>query len=122
MLTNQGIELTADVSIFIPVYKESNQLANMLKELSSQNVVKEIFVTVDDPTDEFAQKIKNIEDKNVKVIINKERIGKANALNSTVKLSSAKVLLFLDSDVQISPDQDFLRKIIMEPSKPTFLI
>jgi cellulose synthase/poly-beta-1,6-N-acetylglucosamine synthase-like glycosyltransferase len=106
--------LTVDVSIFIPVYKESNQLANMLKELSSQNVEKEIFVTVDEPTVEFAKEIKNIEDKNVKVIINKERLGKANALNSNVKLSSAKVLLFLDSDVQISPDQDFLRKIIME--------
>jgi len=86
----------------------------MLKELSDQNVEKEIFVTVDEPTEEFSQEIKNIEDKNVKVIINKDRLGKANALNSTVKLSSAKALLFLDSDVQISPDQDFLRKIIME--------
>ncbi len=86
----------------------------MLKELSSQNVEKEIFVTVDEPTDRFTQEIKKIEDKNVKVIINQERLGKANALNSTVKLSSAKVLLFLDSDVQISSDQDFLRKIIME--------
>ena len=106
--------MTVDVSIFIPVYKESNQLASMLKELSDQNVEKEIFVTVDEPTEEFSQEIKNIEDKNVKVIINKDRLGKANALNSTVKLSSAKALLFLDSDVQISPDQDFLRKIIME--------
>ena len=106
--------MAVDVSIFIPVYKESNQLASMLKELSSQNVEKEIFVTVDEPSEEFSQEIKNIDNKNVKVIINKERLGKANALNSTVKLSSAKVLLFLDSDVQISPDQDFLRKIIME--------
>ena len=86
----------------------------MLKELSSQNVEKEIFVTVDEPTEEFSQELNNIEDKNVKVIINKDRLGKANALNTTVKLSSAKALLFLDSDVQISPDQDFLRKIIME--------
>ena len=62
----------------------------------------------------FLQEIKNIENKNVKFIINKERVGKANAVNSTVKLSSGKVLLFLDSDVQISSDPDFLRKIIME--------
>jgi glycosyltransferase involved in cell wall biosynthesis len=39
-----------DISIFIPVYKESNQLASMLNELSSQNVTKEIFVTVDEST------------------------------------------------------------------------
>ena len=63
---------------------------------------------------EFSEKIKTLENDNVKFIVNKERIGKANALNSTVKLSSGKVLLFLDSDVQISGDPDFLRKIIME--------
>ena len=50
----------------------------------------------------------------LKFIVNKQRIGKANALNNTTKLSSGKVLLFLDSDVQISHDTDFLRKIIME--------
>ena len=52
--------------------------------------------------------------RNVQFIVNKERIGKANALNSTVKLSTGKVLLFLDSDVGIPNDPDYLRKIIME--------
>jgi cellulose synthase/poly-beta-1,6-N-acetylglucosamine synthase-like glycosyltransferase len=55
--------------------------------------------------------------ENVKFIVNKERIGKANALNSTINLSSGKVLLFLDADVQISDDPDFLRKIIMETKR-----
>ena len=102
-----------DISIFIPVYKESNQLDSMLKELSPQNVTKEIFVTVDEPTEEFLQNIKSLQYDNVKFIVNKQRMGKSTAVNNTVKLSSGKALLFLDSDVQIS-DQDFLRKIIME--------
>jgi poly-beta-1,6-N-acetyl-D-glucosamine synthase len=102
-----------DISIFIPVYKESNQLDSMLKELSPQNVTKEIFVTVDEPTEEFLQKIKSLQYDNVKFIVNKQRMGKSTAVNNTVKLSSGKALLFLDSDVQIS-DPDFLRKIIME--------
>jgi len=103
-----------DISIFIPVYKESNQLASMLNELNSQNVTKEIFVTVDEPTDDFSERIKHLEKENIKFIVNKERIGKANALNNTMKLSSGKVLLFLDSDVEIKKDPDYLRKIIME--------
>jgi cellulose synthase/poly-beta-1,6-N-acetylglucosamine synthase-like glycosyltransferase len=106
--------VTVDISIFIPIFKESDQLTSVLHELSSQNVAKEIFVTVDEPSDEFSKKIKNLENENVNFIINKERIGKSNAVNNTVKLSSGKVLLFLDSDVQISSDPDFLRKIIME--------
>jgi len=104
-----------DISIFIPVYKESDQLASMLKDLSHQNVSKEIFVTVDEPSEEFLEKIKQFEsDSNIMFIINKERVGKANALNSTTKLSSGRVLCFLDSDVGIPDDPDYLRKIVME--------
>ena len=106
-----------DVSIFIPVYKESNQLAGMLDELNGQNVSKEIFVTVDDPTQEFIEEIKQLASRNVenvKFIVNEERLGKANACNNTVKLSTGKVLLFLDSDVGLPNDPDYLRKIIMD--------
>ncbi len=52
-----------DVSIFIPVYKESNQLEGMLNELSSQNVSKEIFVTIDQPTEELLEEIKQIDEE-----------------------------------------------------------
>ena len=103
-----------DISVFIPVYQESNQLAGMLDVLSTQNVTKEIFVTVDEPTAEFSEKLKQLKNENVQIFVNKERKGKANALNEAVKLASGKVLLFLDSDVQVSDDPDFLRKIIME--------
>ena len=105
-----------DISIFIPVYKESSQIAGALKELGSQNVSKEIFVTVDQPTEVFLETLKELEKENVnaKFIVNKDRVGKANACNSTVKLSTGKVLLFLDSDVGIPKDPDYLRKIIME--------
>ena len=103
-----------DISVFIPVYRESNQLAGMLKVLSTQNVTKEIFVTVDEPTAEFSEELKQLQSIDLKLFINKERKGKANALNEAAKLASGKVLLFLDSDVQVSDDPDFLRKIIME--------
>jgi cellulose synthase/poly-beta-1,6-N-acetylglucosamine synthase-like glycosyltransferase len=102
-----------DISIFIPVYKESTQLGNMINKLSSQSVAKEIFVTVDEPSKNFLESIENFSEK-AKVIVNKERVGKANALNSTVPLSSGKALLFLDADVEVPDDPDFLKKIVME--------
>ena len=103
-----------DISIFIPVYKESNQLESVLKELNSQNVTKEIFVTVDEPTPEFSRNLRQLRLKNVRFFFNKERTGKANVLNQATKLATGDILLFLDSDVQVSSDPDFLRKIIME--------
>jgi biofilm PGA synthesis N-glycosyltransferase PgaC len=103
-----------DISIFIPVYKESNQLSSILNELESQEVTKEIFVTADEPTDKFAQQLKQIRSADVKVCINKARVGKANACNDAAKVSTGKVLLFLDADIQLNKDTDFLKKIIME--------
>jgi poly-beta-1,6-N-acetyl-D-glucosamine synthase len=108
------VAVALDISIFIPVYEESDQLAHAIEEFSSQNVSKEIFVPVDSPTEAFLEKIKTLESSNVKFIVNKERAGKANALNATVPLSTGKVLLFLDADVEIPHDPDYLRKIIME--------
>ncbi len=105
--------LLPDISIFIPVYKESDQLRSTVDRLLAQNVDKEIFVTVDEATPKFLEETKQFDGK-VTFIFNKERMGKANALNSTVKLSSGKALLFLDSDIQVSDDPDFLKKIVME--------
>ena len=101
-----------DISVFIPVYKESQQLPNILNKLVLQDVNKEIFVTIDAPNEQFLEKIQHF--NSVKFIINQERIGKANALNNSVKLSSGKVLLFLDSDIELPDDPDFLKKIIKE--------
>lgn len=101
-----------DISIFVPVFKESEQLPAMLDKLASQDVDKEIIVSVDEPVESFLEKMKLF--SNVKFIVNQERIGKANALNDSVKTSTGKVLLFLDADIQLPDDPDFLKKIVME--------
>jgi cellulose synthase/poly-beta-1,6-N-acetylglucosamine synthase-like glycosyltransferase len=110
----RGLQLDIDISIFVPVYKESDQLEGMLDTLCSQNVSKEVFVTVDAPTDAFSRKIEELTRENVTFIVNYERKGKSNALNSTFELSHGKVLLFLDADVGIPNDPDYLRRIVME--------
>jgi len=101
------------VSVFIPVYKESEHLPILLKELISQKTSKEIFVVIDEPTKESLRVSKNFKNK-VEFIINKKRIGKSNALNKTVEMSSGNILLFLDDDVELSDNTNFLKKIIDE--------
>jgi len=104
-----GRSLT-DISVIIPVFKESEQLSNLLKRLLEQDASKEIIVTVDEPTEEFLEGMKQF--TNVDLKVNETRIGKANALNESVKTSSGKVLLFLDSDIELAPDTAFLTKIL----------
>jgi cellulose synthase/poly-beta-1,6-N-acetylglucosamine synthase-like glycosyltransferase len=99
-----------DVSVFIPVFKESEYLANLLDRLREQNVSKEIIVTVDEPKRGFFKEMSRFKD--IKFMVNKKRIGKVNALNNSVKESSGKVLVFLDSDIALENDSSFLRKIL----------
>ena len=99
-----------DISVFIPVFKESKQLPNLLNRLQEQTASKEIIVTVDEPSEAFLREMNLFTD--VQFIINETRVGKANALNGSVKKSSGKVLLFLDSDIELSSDSAFLTKIL----------
>ena len=99
-----------DVSVFIPVFQESQQLRHLLDKLVKQDVSKEIIVTVDEPKRGFFKETSQFND--VKFIVNKKRIGKANALNNSVKESSGETLVFLDSDIDLPDDLSFLRKIL----------
>jgi cellulose synthase/poly-beta-1,6-N-acetylglucosamine synthase-like glycosyltransferase len=99
----------ADISVFIPVLKQSEYLSKLLDRLTEQDVSKEIIVTIDEPEVRFLEELKRF--KNVKFIVNNKRLGKANALNDAVKQSSCKVLVFLDSDIALSDDSEFLSKV-----------
>ncbi len=101
-----------DISVFIPVLRESEQLPNLLEKLRNQKISKEIIVTIDEPNEDLLETLKTSED--VTVIVNRERTGKVNALNNSVKLSSGRILLFLDADIEIPDDPEFLKKIIEE--------
>jgi cellulose synthase/poly-beta-1,6-N-acetylglucosamine synthase-like glycosyltransferase len=107
-----GGGFVTDISIFIPVYRESEQLIAILSRLSSQDVDKEIVVTVDEPTDAFLEEMEQF--SNVRFLVNRQRVGKVNALNAAVKESTGRVLLFLDADLELPDDPDFLKKIIAE--------
>jgi cellulose synthase/poly-beta-1,6-N-acetylglucosamine synthase-like glycosyltransferase len=99
-----------DISIIIPVYRESKGLPSILNSLASQDADKEVIITVDEPKKGFLASMRRFH--NVKTIVNKSRLGKARALNAAVKKTSGKVLLFLDSDVEIADDPKFLSRII----------
>jgi cellulose synthase/poly-beta-1,6-N-acetylglucosamine synthase-like glycosyltransferase len=101
-----------DISVFIPVYRESDQVFSMLDKLSSQDADKEILVTVDEPTSAFLEKSKIF--SFAKFFFNKERMGKANALNEVAKTATGRVFLFLDADVEIPDDSEFLTKILQK--------
>jgi cellulose synthase/poly-beta-1,6-N-acetylglucosamine synthase-like glycosyltransferase len=102
------------VSIFIPIYKESEMLESLLESLSSEDYEpKEIIVVVDEPTEKTKSLAKKV--KNVRFIFNGHRLGKVNALNEAVRSSKGEILLFLDGDVKIEKNgEGFLKTLVKE--------
>jgi len=101
------------ISVFIPVYEGSNLLDDLLEELTSYSYEnKEIFVTIDKPNEKSLEVAKKYGNK-VNFTLNKQRMGKADALNNAIKISKGEILVFLDSDVQIG-NSNFLGEIERE--------
>jgi len=115
---NQGGDannsLNKKISVFIPVYKHSDLLEELLQKLVKdpyQN--KEIFVTIDKPSEETLKVVECFRGK-AHFILSSQRRGKVEALNEAVKLSSGEILVFIDSDVRLGGCENFLETIALE--------
>ncbi len=105
-----------EISVIIPVYRESRLLPKILDKLLNQKInskLYEIIVIIDEPT-KYSLELAKKYSKKVKFILNKKRVGKAIALNKAVKHSSGRILLFLDSDILLPEDKNYLKKVIEE--------
>ncbi|MEM2690666.1 MAG: glycosyltransferase family 2 protein [Candidatus Bathyarchaeia archaeon] len=102
------------ISVFIPVYRHSDLLEELLDGLVSDSYQnKEIFVTIDEPTADVQRVIERFRGE-VHFILNGHRRGKVGALNEAVRVSSGEILLFLDADVKLGECRDFLKTVALE--------
>ncbi len=101
------------ISVFVPVYKNSELLDALLEELTHcAHKDKEIFVVVDEPNEKSFKVVKKYEGKVIFLFSSKRR-GKVEALNRAIKISKGEILVFIDSDVQLKGDE-FLELIERE--------
>jgi cellulose synthase/poly-beta-1,6-N-acetylglucosamine synthase-like glycosyltransferase len=107
------------ISIFIPVYRESDLLEPLLRSLLDDSYgEKEIFIVIDEPTPrslEVASKFSK--NDNIHFTFNGDRKGKANVLNQIVDSSKGEIFLFLDADTIIDGGGESFLKIISEEMK-----
>jgi len=82
--------------------------------LRKQSEENEVIVIVDEPSEEIKKEIlnnKELTGNNVVFILNKYRVGKVNALNEAIKFCNGKILLFLDGDVELPDDPNFISNL-----------
>ncbi|MBE0511805.1 glycosyltransferase family 2 protein [Candidatus Bathyarchaeota archaeon] len=102
------------VSVFIPVYENSDSLEELLEDLTNDSYEnKEIFVMIDKPNEKSLEVAKKYGSK-VNFTLNGQRRGKVDVLNSAVKNCEGEILVFLDSDVRLGDSKEFLGVIERE--------
>ena len=108
------------ISIFIPVYKDPKLAGDMIsKLLNNKYTKKEIVVIVDGQTNKNIENALSPLKEKIKIIYNNERLGKSNSLNKAVKIHgvNSEILLFLDNDIQLSNNPEFLSIIVKDLEK-----
>jgi biofilm PGA synthesis N-glycosyltransferase PgaC len=114
--------LDSKISIFIPVYRESDLLKPLLNRiLNDPYNLKEVFVIIDEPTKKSLELSEEFKDQ-VKFIFNGERKGKANVLNEAVKRSNGELLLFLDGDVAIPTEPIHFLETVFDEAKDVDIV
>ena len=93
-------------SIVIPIFNEARNIETLLKEInkSLENFKKyEIILVNDASTDDTSEVINNINNKNIKIIINKNNQGQSFSIFEGVKNSSFEIIITIDGDGQNDP-------------------
>ena len=96
------------ISIVIPVMDEQDnvtELYNQLKPVLSKTGEYEILFIDDGSRDETAKRIKEIKDKNVRLIQFQRNFGKAAALSCGFKESKGDMIITMDGDLQDDPKE-----------------
>jgi len=109
------------ISVIIPFYNESENLATLIKHLikvnNELNREYEIILVNDGSTDNSKVKIQKsklqVKSQNFKIIDHKKRLGKGLALKTGIENSIGENIVFMDADLQDDPRDlpKFIEKI-----------
>lgn len=96
------------ISVIMSVYKESkNELEASIKSILNQTYKNiEYIIVLDNPDEKWRiDYLKNIDDKRVKLIINKSNFGLPKSLNIALKNSTGKYIARMDADDISKPNR-----------------
>lgn len=98
------------ISVIIPVYNEKKTILDILKEVKKVELEKEIIVVDDGSTDGTRDILKNIKDKEIKVILQPRNYGKGYAIRTGIKHVSGDIIIIQDADLEYNP-QDYYKLV-----------
>ncbi|MDD9898591.1 MAG: glycosyltransferase family 2 protein [Candidatus Melainabacteria bacterium] len=118
-ISNHAETAKYDVSIFIPVYNEEENIelldSKIQEAMAGQEINYEVIYVDDGSRDRSYEILKNIaqDRSNIKVIKFRRNFGQTAAMSAGIDAASGKVLIPMDSDLQNDPSDipQLLKKI-----------
>ena len=92
------------ISIVIPLYNEEYSIKDVVDRIPNHRLL-EIIIVDDGSTDNSVKKIKEIKDKNIKIIQHEKNQGYGAALLSGLKHAIGDIIITMDSDGQHNPEE-----------------
>jgi glycosyltransferase involved in cell wall biosynthesis len=94
------------LSIIIPVYNEKKTILIILDKVNKADILNlrsEIIIVDDFSTDGTREVVKNIRDKNIKIIYHNDNKGKGSAIRAGLKQATGDIVLIQDADLEYDP-------------------
>ncbi len=93
------------LSVIVPVYNERRTIDALLEKVRAVPVDKEILVVdgaSEDGTREILQRFRDV--PRIRLIFQKRRKGRGNALKLGLRLARGQVIIFQDADLELDPN------------------
>lgn len=98
------------LSIIIPVFNEEKYISEIISKVDGVPLEKEIIIVDDCSTDGTTQILKEIDNRNIRVIFHKKNMGKAQAVKTGIKNVKRDIIIIQDADLEYDP-MDYIEMI-----------
>lgn len=92
------------LSVIIPVFNEKGTMKEILRKVKKVKIKKEIIIVDDFSTDGTRKILKNIKDKNIRIIFQNKNYGKGYAIRTALNHVRGDIVIIQDADLEYEPE------------------
>jgi len=91
------------LSVIMPAYNEEKTLNEIIKQVKSVDVPKEIIIVDDGSKDSTRKILASIKDPEIKVLFNEKNMGKSYSVRRGITHASGNIIIIQDADLEYDP-------------------
>lgn len=95
-----------ELSVVMPVYNDKATIKEIIKRVKEvEPSIKELIIVDDGSTDGTREILKNINEKNIKILFHEKNTGKGGAIRTGFAQAEGDIVVIQDSDLEYDPSE-----------------